>query len=244
MASGRPGGPGRLPRLLCKALIQGHAFRWESVFFLCENLEWNLYPYQKVYTPKGSTSGSTSGSLTDTKTVRRIIRHHYSDGTTYEVTQSVTFKRFGVAESQSSIKWGAWISEGNGTFAAYTAPALYGYVAQPSVVSAAVASLDSATTYVDIYYQPVKQSGSTSRPASTSGHIRPSLTSQTSQSSENGQATSANSLSARQPAASVKEHVLPQTGTSSQPSTAMGIVTGLVASLGAFLGIGKKKKHN
>ena len=38
MASGRPGGPGRLPRLLCKALIQGHAFRWESVFFFCENL--------------------------------------------------------------------------------------------------------------------------------------------------------------------------------------------------------------
>ena len=192
----------------------------------------------------GSTSGSTSDSLTDTKTVRRIIRHHYSDGTTYEVTQSVTFKRFGVAESQSSIKWGAWIPEGDGTFAAYAAPALYGYVAQPSVVSAAVASPDSATTYVDIYYQPVKQSGSTSTPASTSGHIRPSLTSQTSQSSGNGQTTSANSLSARQPAASVKEHVLPQTGTSSQPSTAMGIVTGLVASLGAFLGIGKKKKHN
>lgn len=199
--------------------------------------------------------------MTETKTVNRIIRLHLPNGTTSQVTQSVTFTRSGVVENQplarsisgqtglqasgsTFVDWSAWIPEGNGMFAAFTAPEIPGYTAVPASIVAAMALPDDSTVYADIRYVANSQSLSGSTSMSTSMGSQ-SLSGSTMNSlSPTNQTTSDGSLSGRQPASSVKGHLLPQTGANSRPATAMGVVTGLVASLGALFGISKKKRQD
>lgn len=179
----------------------------------------------------------------DRKTVHRIIRIHYPNGTVRYVEQSVMFKRAGGSADPL-----AWIpADGsNGMYAAFAAPELAGYtaVADPRLATGELASSDQqGVIYRDIYYvaNGHSLSGSTSGPASLSGHSLASV-SQAGSSTAAGQTTVSSGVNGQQPAASVKEHQLPQTGNGSHPSTVMGALTGIVASLGALLGLGKKKK--
>lgn len=114
-------------------------------------------------------------------------------------------------------------------FAAFSAPEISGYTAVPASIAAARPLPNDSTVYVDIKYVKNNQSLN----GSTINSLAPT-----------NQTTSDSSLNGRQPASSVKGRLLPQTGANSRPATTMGVVTGLVASLGALLGISKKKRQD
>ena len=145
------------------------------------------------------------------------------------------------------LTWSEWVPVNGDSFGEFLPPHVDGYHAVSARIDAACVDPNTpdgqVASTVDVCYQPDgsgSTSGSTSTSTSGSMNSTSTSTSMSNNPTNNGQA-SLTSNSTRQPAALVQHEKLPQTGSSTNHGSILGVA--LLARL-SLLGLGGKKKDD